>query len=490
MRPAGLLFTALLFICIACAAADSQAPSAAFGASASAGMAPKAPAAPAAAVSLEEAEARALARSTELAILRLRTRAQARTWTLGIREYLPRLSVAFDDARTIVMGGPDSRTKSLALTIEQPLFDGGRVAARRALARAGLLLDGRASADGEDALVDRVRGLYWQALVQREKLAIQEEIRAITGRQLEISRTEMRIGAIREIDLVEAELEEARAALTIGDTRALLEERLDQLKECLGMGPEELLALSGRIDAGYRGLELPGDPQVLIAVALGNNTAVKRQELEAQKALEELRAARREFVPRISLAVTASISGERYPLQDPSITGELVFDFPGRAFPLSASLSAGRTGRKERSAGSGAEAAVLEDLGGWTDRAAAALAREESLLRKEQTVEGLCSQVRRALAACAQKKAAAALQKRTVALAEKRVAILGRQLDLGEIKRVDYMAAQTQLARDASALLESVLAVLEGERELERLLGVRAGELAVLARRWEKGAGE
>jgi outer membrane protein TolC len=431
-------------------------------------------------ISLGEAEARALASSTELAILRLRTRAQGRAHALGVREYLPRLSLAANGSQTIVLGGPDTRVESWSLTVEQPLFDGGRLAVQRALSRAQLLLESRSYADGEDALVDRVRGLYWQALVQEEKLRIQEEIRSITAHQVEIARMERRIGAIREIDLVEAELEEARVTLTIGDTRAILEERLDRLRESLGMGPGDELALSGKIDAAYSGLDLPPDAGAFIAIALANNTQVKRRELEARGALEALRAARASFVPRITLAITVGISGERRPLQDASLSGELAIDFPSRAFPFSASLSSGKTGSGQVSAGSSGQVGVLEDIGGWTDRRAAALAREESLLKKTQAVESLGFEVRRSAAAYEQKKAAAELQRKTVGLDEARVTILGRQLELGGIQRIDYMRAQAQRARDASDLLEDVLAVMDGERELEKLLGVRAGELAAL----------
>ncbi|MBE3132914.1 MAG: TolC family protein, partial [Acidobacteria bacterium] len=379
-----------------------------------------------------------------------------------------------------VTGGPDTRVESWSFTVKQPLFDGGRLAVQRALSHAQLLLDSRSYVDSEDALVDTVRGLYWQALVQQEKLLIQEEIRGITAHQVEIARMERRIGAIREIDLVEAELEEARVTLTIGDTRAILEERMDRLRESLGMGPGDELALSGKIDAAYSGLGLP-DAGAFIAIALANNTQVKRRELEARSALEALRAARASFVPRISLAITVGISGERRPLQDPSLSGELAIDFPSRAFPFSASLSSGKTGSGQVSAGSSGQIGVLEDIGGWTDRRAAALAREESLLKKAQTVETLGFEVRRSAAAYEQKKAAAELQRKTVSLDEARVAILSRQLELGGIQRIDYMRAQAQLARDASDLLEDVLAVLDGERELEKLLGVRAGELAALA---------
>ena len=105
-------------------------------------------------------------------------------------------------------------------------------------------------------------------------------------------------------------------------------------------------------------------------------------------------------------------------------------------------------------------------------------------MEKEQAVETLLAQVRRALSAYGQAKSAASLQRRAVSLADSRASILGRQLELGEATRVDYMEALAQRAREAGNLLEEVRAVLEAEREIEKLLGVRAGELARLAETW------
>ncbi len=435
-------------------------------------------------ISLAQAQARASSLSTELAVLRLRMRENARAWKLGAREFLPRLSLEVNDSEVIAEGGPDTRTGSLSVSIEQPVFDGGRTALRRALARAELLLDQEAYADQEDALADEVRGLYWDALVQQEKLTIQEEARGIASRQVQIARTERRIGAIREIDLVETELELARSELRVGQTRAAYEESLDLLRERLRLGQGEPLALSGSIDAGYAGIALPADTGVLVALALAGNTSVKRKDLEARRALEALRVARTEFVPRVSVAVTLSLSGSRLPLQEPSLAGELILDFPSRAFPLSTSVSSGRAWPGRSSRASRVGAALLDDLGGWADRAAAEVARQESMMERQQAVEALLAQVRRAISAYGQKKSAAALQRRTVDLADARAAILARQLELGEATRVDYMEALAQRAREAGDLLEEVRAVLEAEREIEKLLGVRAGELPRLAAAW------
>ena len=108
-------------------------------------------------------------------------------------------AVAVGDAETIVVGSLDGGPWRLVTAAgEAVALDGFRPAAgvpsvmAAGVQRVGddrlrrhlvanpllhrpLLLDVRACTDREDAVIDTVRGLYWQALVQEEKLAIQEE---------------------------------------------------------------------------------------------------------------------------------------------------------------------------------------------------------------------------------------------------------------------------------------------------------------------------
>jgi outer membrane protein TolC len=86
------------------------------------------------------------------------------------------------------------------------------------------------------------------------------------------------------------------------------------------------------------------------------------------------------------------------------------------------------------------------------------------------------------MAGHAQKQRGLALARRQIDLLGRKIAIMGRQLELGEVKRVDYMKLQTQLARDRTSLLQEVLQLLESERAFERLLGIDAGELEELCR--------
>jgi outer membrane protein TolC len=434
------------------------------------------------AIGIEEAVEMALANSAELRISALRSQTAVKAFQLGIRDLLPQVGLSVSDAESVAMNAPDTTRKSWSVTVTQPVFDGGRFAVGRSLAQMGLAIEARKSLDAEDELADSVRGLYHKILVQREQLTIQKGIRDVTQRQLEISRTERGIGSIREIDLLDAELELGSIELTLQETEMALDESSFQFRRLLGLPADAAFELSGTIDEGYTGIDIPSSEDFFSAIGMENNAELARQNLEIRKSVEELKNADSWFIPNISLEVTLSVSGERYPLQSFSANGKLVVDFPIRAFPLSTSLSVGATPGSDSSGGATASIGILRDIGYVTDRSAGELAYRANVLKREELQENLRFQIVKSIAGHAQKQRGLALARRQIDLLGRKIAIMGRQLELGEVKRVDYMKLQTQLARDRTSLLQEVLHLLESERAFERLLGIDAGELEELCR--------
>jgi outer membrane protein TolC len=434
-------------------------------------------------IGVEEAVAMALANSTELRISTLRSLTAVRAFSLGIRDFLPRIGLSASDAQSVAMDAPDTASKSWSVTVEQPLFDGGRRAVGQSLTRMGLMLENQRSMEMQDELSDAVRGLYHKILVQKEQQKIQKDIRDITRAQLEITRTERGIGSVREIDLLDAELELGAIELELQDTVMQLEESMFQFRRLLGFEPDVAIELSGSIDEGYAGMDIPSNVGFFNAIGMENNSELAKQDLEIRKSVEELKNADSWFIPNLSLQLTLSVSGARYPLQTFSASGELVVAFPMRAFPLSTSLSLGTTPGREVSSGSSASLGILDDIGYVTDRNMGVLSYESNILKREELLENLRFQITKSVANHAQKRRGLELKRRQIDLLGRKIVIMSRQLDLGEVKRVDYMKLQTQLARDKTSLLQDILAVLESERAFERLLGVHAGELTELCRK-------
>jgi outer membrane protein TolC len=243
------------------------------------------------------------------------------------------------------------------------------------------------------------------------------------------------------------------------------------------MDPDEPLELEGSIDTSYAGIALPLDKEFFFKIAAENNTELKKQDLEIRKAREVLRSLESWYLPDIDLEVTLYASGDRYPLQNPGFSGKLNLSFPFRPFPLSTSVSAGGTPGKTLDLGRAASMGLLQDIAYWTDRTVGILAYQESRLRRENLSENLEFDIYKAIARYEQSKNAVELKRRNIELMVKKVFIMERQVELGGIKRIDYLQAQTQLARERSSLVEQILQVLDGERAFERMLGVRAGEL-------------
>jgi hypothetical protein len=59
-------------------------------------------------------------------------------------------------------------------------------------------------------------------------------------------------------------------------------------------------------------------------------------------------------------------------------------------------------------------------------------------------------------------------------------------MDLGEVKRIDYLQGAIETANAEIALNEAALQLVEGERDWENLLGVPAGGLRTVVAR-ERG---
>ena len=68
-------------------------------------------------------------------------------------------------------------------------------------------------------------------------------------------------------------------------------------------------------------------------------------------------------------------------------------------------------------------------------------------------------------------------------LEEERFHLAELKLSLGEITRLDLMEARLDYAKREASLVEAAAALLQAERELERLLDLGPGELSAFAGR-------
>jgi len=152
-------------------------------------------------LTLEKAIVLAEDNSQELRLLLLQMTAEKYAFDLSIREFLPRLSLGYSQNDTVKIGNPDIRSKNISFTISQLLYNGGRTIISRNLTHMQLTLDRFNYKKKLEDLINQTWNMYNKILMFKEKKKLQQEIHKIALKQLEISRTERRVGLLTEVDV-------------------------------------------------------------------------------------------------------------------------------------------------------------------------------------------------------------------------------------------------------------------------------------------------
>jgi outer membrane protein TolC len=216
-----------------------------------------------------------------------------------------------------------------------------------------------------------------------------------------------------------------------------------------------------------------------MAEARNQELAAIRYSLVRRQA--EARAASLSWVPSLRITGSFGLSGRRYPLSGYNWSVGLVVDFSSPW--LSGNFGASAGGDPPH----GKNARLQQTLNPAPEPAAVFSVRQAELaLAYERSRYGTALKEIQIAAERGVKKCGLLDQKRILALraleleAEK-FRLAGLRLSLGEITRVELMEARLEYAKREAALAEAAAAVLQAERELERLLDLGPGELSVLA---------
>jgi outer membrane protein TolC len=420
---------------------------------------------------------RAVAASAELRNAYAGQRLKEQAWLLGLRAYLPKLSLTASENDRLQEIGADSFLKNYGISLDQLLWDGGRTSMSRRLERMELNLSnaqlGRMAAD----IAESALSAYRNVLSSRAVLAIREAALESLVEQRRILAEEVARGMALPVDLAEAELTVAEARIEIVSLNAGLAETERQFAEALGL--DLLPALAETVDITR--------PAVLPAADAARSLAGERNPDLAQARFAiirgegELQAASRSWIPSFRLNGSFGLSGQNYPLNRYTWSVGLNIEFSGPWLQNSFGAKAGWEPPYDRTAG------VQNSLSPLPDPAASLTKHQAELalsLQREQyriAVERVGRSARRAVEQCTLADRKRSLAVEAIGLAAERRRLEEVRLRLGQITRLDLMEAYITCAQREIAAVEAAVSLLEAERDLERLLDLNPGELAAFA---------
>ena len=433
-------------------------------------------------LNLETATQLALESSFPLRKKGFEVEAQSRRFLLNRRAFFPDLSLNYSDSRGVQYNAPDSSTISLSATVKQPIFMGGRSTISREIQKAGILLEKSNLTVLQEQIKDECFKLFYQYIIQEQKNQLLARALTVSRNQLAIAETELQLGAIREVDFLETGLQVKEFEQNVLENGYALIRIDHQLKRLLGLEKERKILLQGNLDRDYPGvMEKQPSPEPYIALALENNPTVAQNKFRVDQARAQIEISQKNWLPNISLEGTASVTGRKYPLQNPGYNLKLNLEFPNNWLPISASIGISSTPNVQYSRSGDSSGSIPRDLGFIVDKKLSEMALLEALQNQEEFFGDMEFQITMLLTDYELVREKNNLLREKIEILERKSIIMETQLNIGEVSRIDFLEVQNQLIDMRIQLLESVLGLVLTERSFEQILGIEVGGLVRLA---------
>jgi outer membrane protein TolC len=299
----------------------------------------------------------------------------------------------------------------------------------------------------------------------------------ILEEQRRVLNEEVMLGLALAVDLAYADLNLAEAKLNIYSLQLDIAEMERQFAEILGL--ESLPVLTERVDIN-RSSTLPA-AAAASALARERNPDLISARFSITKKQAELKYASNSWIPSFRLTGNFGLTGQRYPLTRYNWSVGINIEFSGPMFQSRTGVQAGWEPPHDRTAVVQNSFTPLPDPAAQFGKNQAMLA-----LSLEQEKYNIILERIGRMAVTAVEKCALAEQKRILALeaaalGNERCRIEEIRLDLGHITRLQLMETFIEQTQKEIAAIEAATALLEAERELERFLDLRPGELAIFA---------
>ena len=434
---------------------------------------------------LQVYESLTFAEASDLAILNSKDLRHSRAslalleeaWRWGLRAYFPRISLSASENDRLQQFGPDSFIKNYGVNLDQLLFDGGRTRMSRSLEKMELnlsstRLDRMASETGEAAIA-----AYRNVLSSRTILEIRKDALVVLEEQIRILNEEVTLGLALGIDLASANINLADAKLGIYSLELDLIEMEKQFAEILGL--DYLPVLTEKVDIN-RAIVLP-EVMMTTARARENNPELVEARYSITKRQAELKYVSNSWIPTMRFTGNFGVSGQHYPLTRYNWSVGINIEFAGPWIQNRIGFQMGWEPPHDRTAMLQNSLTPLPDPASSIGKNQAKLA-----LELEQENYALVYERIARIAANALEKYAFADQRRGLALqavelGAERCRVEEVRLGLGHITRINLMESLIEQTQREIAAIEAATALLEAERELERFLDLRPGELESFA---------
>lgn len=423
--------------------------------------------------------------SAEIRYEKTRLSIRRGAWMLGLRAYFPSLGITVSEDDRLQEIDADSFLKNYGLTVEQLIFDGGKLAVERRLERMDISLsEAKLQSLRSETGYEAVKA-YRNLLSSRQIMEIQESSLASLSEQRRILARELELGLALPADLADADLKVGEARLLVLSHSIELKEAEDRFAEVLAL--DEIPELTETVDTGRKAVPL--SKEKVKALAENRSPALAEARLSIARREGELKYADRSWIPTVKLSGNFGLAGRSYPLSKYNWSVGLSLDFSGPLLRNTSSASFGREPPYDRTGRLQNSFTPLPDPAGALGRSQAASLLFEERSNYERSLKQTGKNAVQQLEKYGLLEDKRVLAADTVELAEEKYRLAFLRMELGQITRTELMETEIELSRKKVEAVQAAAALLEAEQELEKMLDLPPGSLESLDSRTERKEG-
>lgn len=427
----------------------------------------------------EEAVVYALKNSQSYSLELQSSQIALKSANFAISEFLPTFDFTLNEDDVVSLDSSDSRNKSISFNVNYKLFDGGKRFLTYKMNKAEKYFQVKTSEQNIDNYRSSIINQYYKCIQQQTLVDIKTDLERNTKTQLDIIKLEYELGLTLENNYLEYLISYKKIQDEVRQAERELRALYRVFKVLLGINPETEIILKKQ-DCNTINTEkyLEEYTEKLWNIVKNKNPAIKKNDIMMYYQKQQYSYNRRLFMPELTFQGGLSYKGKNYPLREPQYSAKIMVNFANMPFfPTSISNSYGFANNKLKSVNNSVSTNLSLTPDYFYNRHLESVKLQqnrqncvdelnkmyETFYNQISYYDGLIDSILRL--------------DETIELQVKRIIISEKQVEKGEMTRIDFLKELIELSEQRIQLEQAKINISAAARNLEILMCIPLGGL-------------
>ncbi len=429
---------------------------------------------------LERSFVAAISSSFDLKAIKAQETVHRLTIYERLRDYFPTLGLSYTQTEEQRQGDADSRSHRISTESKIVVFDGGARSLASDIARLQAVQSRNDYRIAMNAIITDVSAAYFDALNNRDAVAIHKNTLARSRMQLEFISKELALGDATKLDALAIEAQVREVELNLCRAEENYSRSLNRLKQLLRIDWRQPVGIIGDIDTDFRCYPLGAEfsPERLIAIGVKNRKEIASADIEFSIQRQKHLLSTRYYYPKLSLGLNYSLSGEdRIPHERGwGISMQVSSALFGNSASATTGYTSDRNGNSHAFSDSGS-VAVLDSLSYRRTIAESEIAMKSSFDRKTKVRQQVAIEIDSALKSLDEAWKMISLAQERLNLYDSFLSIERLKADMGESRRYDLVKKEIERGEAALSRLSAITGYMLAAAAVETAVGLDIGSL-------------